>query len=380
MILLSSSGDNVQTSDDRSDTLIVGTVEGVFVLRRAVDGEWSIVGRGLEGCNVSALTVDDRGVIAATHGVGLARSDDGGKSWRWINQGITQFDVWAVRSGFVSGRHIILAGTMPAHLFRSDDGGEHWRELPAVASMPTYPQWFFPPPPHQGHVKDIVIQDGRILVGIEIGALLSSKDGGETFEALPVDPSVAEVDLHRILVHPDRPGRIIISNGVVGMMRSNDDGRTWTRGPFPPGLNYPDPLVLHPTDPDLVFVAGGVGWPPHWYALGRARGKISRSRDGGLTWERLLGGLPDGQRALYGGLTLAAWKGGFDLFAADSDGQLFESCDGGDTWRVIAEVGAVSKGDFYRALAKNRPRLANVDDMKFSEAGAKRVAEFSATR
>lgn len=50
-----------------------------------------------------------------------------------------------------------------------------------------------------------------------------------------------------------------------------------------------------------------------------------RSHYGRKTWTRLLGGLPDGQRALFGAMTLASHENGMSLFAGDSDGQIFES-------------------------------------------------------
>ena len=72
--------------------------------------------------------------------------------------------------------------------------------------------WCFLPPPRIGHVKDIVIDGDRLMVGIEIGALLTSTDFGETFEDLHVDPQVGENDIHRILVNQARPNRILIAN------------------------------------------------------------------------------------------------------------------------------------------------------------------------
>ena len=132
---------------------------------------------------------------------------------------------------------------------------------------------------------------------------------------------------------------------------------------------------MHPDDPDLIFLTAGVGWPPHWYKSGRGRGKIARSRDGGLTWERLLGGLPDGQRAVFSALTMEVWDGDYALYAADTDGQIFESVDGGDRWSVIADVPAVSKGEFYRGLVKDRVPLTTVDEVAVNPAAATRFAE-----
>ena len=376
MILISNGGENSCRVAQPGTAMAIGTVDGVFLLESKTAENWFLVHRALEGIFVSGLTQLESGaLVAATHGCGVARSDDGGRSWRFVNAGITQFDAWAIRSGRLCGEEVLIAGTMPACLFISRDGGENWRELTALRDVEGCGRWFFPPPPHQAHVKEIVIQGNRLYAGIEVGALLVSEDGGESFRSLPVDPEPAEIDMHRIAVHPDRPGRLIVSNGLVGMMESHDDGATWDRSSFGDCLNYPEPMVIHPDQPDLVFVGGGVGWPPHWYRLGRARGRIARSRDGGKSWSLLLGGLPNGQRAMWGGLTLEAWHNGYAVYTADTDGQVFASRDGGDNWVMIAEVAPVSKGDFYRGLAKGRPRMANVDDMIFFEAAKERMGK-----
>ena len=142
------------------------------------------------------------------------------------------------------------------------------------------------------------------------------------------------------------------------MMSSEDSGATWQKMKMPDEANYPDAVVIHPDQPDLLFMSAGVGWPVHWYELGRARGKIFRSRDAGKTWERLLGGLPNGQRALFSGLTIEARNDGYSLHAVDTDGQVFESLDGGDSWTIIADVPPVSKADFYKGLVRDRVKLA----------------------
>jgi photosystem II stability/assembly factor-like uncharacterized protein len=303
----------------------------------------------------------------------VARSDDGGLTWKLANAGLGQFDVWVVKAERLGGRERLFAGTLPAHLFASDDGAATWRELTALREVPSAPQWSFPPPPHQGHVLDIGVLEEKLYVGIEVGALLRSDDAGETFRELPVNPDVSEVDIHRLVLHPKRPRRIIAATGW-GMIQSDEGGTTWRKGERLPGIDYPIPLVAHPDDPDLLFVAGGEGWPPNWYQIGRSRAKIARSRDGGASWQRLLGGLPDGQRPTFGGLALEAWEGGFTVLAADTDGQIYESADGGERWSVVCEAAAVSKGEQYRGLAKGRTALVGTDSLVFAEAGQRRVS------
>ena len=375
MILLSNGGSHSQRAPAPSDTIIVGTVDGIAVLKR-MPGGWEIAHRALAGCSVTAVTADEDGTLyAATHGIGVARSVDGGITWTWCNTGLAHFDLWSARAGRLQGRPVVLVGSLPAHLYISEDAGNSWRELTAMRDVASRPEWVFPPPPRVGHVKDIVIDGERLLVGIEIGALLVSTDFGRTFRDLRIDPVVGECDVHRILTHAAAPRRITVANGLVGLLTSDDDGATWRKHPMPAEADYPDPIVVHPDDPDLMFLTAGVGWPQHWYKIGRARGKIFRSRDAGQTWDRLLGGLPDGQRALFGALTIEACPDGFGLYAADSDGQIFESLDGGDRWRVIADTAPVAKGEFHRGLVRDRVKLATTDDIVIkSPAGARLAA------
>ncbi len=374
MILLSNAGSTTFVSKAASDQLVVGTVDGVAVLRRERSA-WKVVRKCLEGCNVSAVTQTPGGTLfAATHGVGVARSLDDGLTWKWCNRGIEDFDLWAAKGGQLNGRDTVCVGSLPANVYLSEDEGENWRVLPALREVQSTPEWSFPPPPHVGHIKEIVIDGDRLLVGIEIGGFLLSTDYGRSFSEFAVEPEPIERDIHRILVHPDRPGRFIVANGIVGVMSSTDHGATWWRNPMPKTGNYPDAFVLNPSDPDELFLAAGDGWPVQWYERGRARGRIYRSRDAGLTWERLLGGLPDGQRALFGALSIETCPEGCNLFAADSDGQVFESRDGGEHWTIIADVPPVSKGEFHRALVKDRRMLANVDDVQASPAALARLA------
>ena len=377
MILLSNGGANTFRSDEACDRLIVGTVDGIFVLVRE-RSEWNVASRALEGCYVSAVTQLSSGtLIAATHGVGVARSTDAGRTWDWVNTGITHLDLWAAGSGTLQRRDVVLVGSLPTHVFISEDDGLTWRDLPALKRVPSASQWFFPPPPRIGHVKNIVVAEDRLYVGIEIGALLVSRDFGESFDDLHVEADPRESDIHRLLVNPRSPEKMIAAVGLVGLVRTVDGGASWTRDPILPDMEYPDGFVMHPDEPDTLFLAAGSGWPNTWYRRKRAQGRIGRSRDGGATWERLLGGLPDGQRSLFSALSLLAYRDGFDLFAVDTDGQVFESRDGGDRWTMIADIAPVSKGEFHRALAKDRPRIASVDDVKVSGAAAVRLGATS---
>ena len=108
MILLSNGGHNTHRAVAPSRTIVVGTVDGIAILRKADDG-WGLAHRALAGCSVSAVTVADDGTLfAATHGVGVARSRDGGQVWEWVNTGIDRHDLWAARAGRLQGRDVVF--------------------------------------------------------------------------------------------------------------------------------------------------------------------------------------------------------------------------------------------------------------------------------
>ncbi len=228
MILLSNGGSNVFRQDGPADRLIVGTADGLFTLTRSnPDRGWRVAHQAMVGAHFGAVTQFASGtLIAASHGLGVARSTNGGESWEWSNDGLTHFDLWAARGGMLQGRDVALVGSMPAYLMMNTDDGRSWSELPAMRQVASTGAWTFPPPPRLGHVKDIVIDGDRLFVGIEIGALLVSDDFGRSFKDLRIDPDPTECDVHHILIDPSEPQRMLAAVGLVGIMRSADGGTT----------------------------------------------------------------------------------------------------------------------------------------------------------
>ena len=165
MILLSNGGTNSHRSAAHSKTMLIGTVDGVVLLERGPQF-WTIKHRALGGCSVSAVTASEDGALfAATHGFGVARSEDGGYSWTWVLDGLDHMDFWSARAGKLMGRDVVAVGSLPAHLYISENRGKSWRELPALRNVPSASKWCFPPPPRIGHIKDIVFDGDRLLVG-----------------------------------------------------------------------------------------------------------------------------------------------------------------------------------------------------------------------
>src|SRR5215510_4863885 len=87
-----------------------------------------------------------RRLYAGTTKSGMFRSDDGGQSWREINQGIIYKEIWSLVQHPRSGE--LYVGTGPASVFKSLDRGESWLDSEQFRTMPESIDWTFPPPPH----------------------------------------------------------------------------------------------------------------------------------------------------------------------------------------------------------------------------------------
>ena len=353
-IALSHGGPTIYRSPRRSQQVLLGTVQGVVCMERDADGPgWHIAHRTLTDKHIHALLIEpESGTIFAgvNHG-SIFASVDGGHSWEPRDQGLTEHDVYSLACTRLPGGLRLFAGTEPAHLFASDDLGRRWAELPALRSGDTS-HWRFPAPPHIAHTKHITVHPHdpqTLFVGVEQGGLLRSTDAGQTFQVIPG----MDEDVHRTLIDPGNPDRMYVTTGI-GMYVTSDGGKTWeqwTDQRHPIG-GYPDLLVHHPRRPELMFVASAEHGPGGWYRDHYAGSRISRSADGGRTWEAVREGFPERPlRTAFEAMCLEDWGESFSVLAATATGEVWCSDDGGQRWReVLNGLAPISKGPHYRAF------------------------------
>ncbi len=345
-------GDTILSSGSLSTQVLVGTLDGVVTIDREGSG-WKVTNRSLQGKHVHALLFEEgsgQWFAGVTKG-GIFASSDGGKSWEQRDKGLTENDIYSLSKARVDGKVRLFAGTEPASLFISDDLGQNWTERPGLKSVPSREKWTFPAPPHTPHLKHISFQPGNsntIFGSIEVGALLKSTDGGVTWKELD---GVYE-DVHRCIVNPQNPKHLYVTGGQ-GLWQTKDDGATW-ENTFSPGSEYggyPDQLVFKPSDPNYMLISAGEKSPGAWRTEHRANSRISRSRDGGATWEVLSGGLQDKMQHSVEAMCLEDAGGQAQVFAGTTGGTILWSKDGGEHWEtIIKDLAPVSKGGHYRPL------------------------------
>jgi len=304
--------------------LTIGTKKGVFVAEGSKSRRrFALRGPCGPGIPVYSTLIDTRGtprIFASScnpfFGMKVLRSTDLGRTFKETtsapafpkDDGRALANIWSIEPG--SGKKELLCGVEPAALFRSADGGDSWEMVAGISNHEHARKW---QPGNGGLCMHTIIRDGkRIHLGISTGGHYVSEDGGDTFTASNTGvgagfapdpyPEFGQC-VHKIARHDAAPGRLYMQNHGgwadwtgpggprpdIGVLRSDDYGKTWrsiARG-LPSDFGFP--LVVHPHDPDTVYV---MPLEPTTRTCPGAAPALWRSENGGDSWSRLAKGLP----------------------------------------------------------------------------------------
>lgn len=221
-------------------------------------------------------------LYVGTDDAGVFKSGDSGKSWERLS-GIDHPRITAIAVSPVDGA--VYAGTEPSSLFVSRDGGASWRELEGMKNLPSAPTWSFPPRPWTSHVRAMALSHkdpDLILVGIELGGVVRSTDGGDTWQD---QRPGAQPDCHALATHPVAPD-IVYEAAGGGFAESRDFGDTWEGMDEGLGHRYTWGLAVDGSDTELVHLSAATG-PGRAHGSGPSDAAIYRRRGGG-SWEPIL--------------------------------------------------------------------------------------------
>jgi hypothetical protein len=301
--------------------MILFAATGDSIVRIDRDAGTAGVALARSGAQCVALHPLRRDVVyAGSRGQGLWRSADAGRTWEDCH--LPAPDVFSVAISAADGS--VYAGCEPSMLFASRDEGRTWRELESLRAIPSAPTWSFPPRPWTSHVRWIAPSPHHpslLLAGIELGGVMRSEDGGETWAD---HRPGAKLDAHALAWHPEARGRAYEAAGD-GSAWSFDGGDTWAATDEGRDRNYVWALAVDPGDPDTWYVSAAPG-PFHAHADRPADAAIYRWQGGG-PWRALV----EGSAAMP--YALAAVNG--DLIAAYRSGRIDVSSDRGATWQQL---------------------------------------------
>jgi photosystem II stability/assembly factor-like uncharacterized protein len=221
----------------------------------------------------------------------------------------------------------------------------------------------------KGHPKDAYF-------GATGGGLWKTTDGGESWKPV-TDHQITSSSVGAVAVSESNPDIVFIGTGEScirgniqpgdGVYKSSDAGKTWTHVGFTKS-DAISKIRIHPTNPDIVFVADFGD-----YSVSSDERGIYKSTDSGRTWQRKLfrdnktGGVDiaidrKNPNVMYAALW-EAFRVEYSMSSGGPGSGLFKSTDGGETWKeitrnpglpagVVGKIGiAVSGADSNRLYA-----------------------------
>ncbi|HVS13562.1 MAG TPA: hypothetical protein VMV46_06550 [Thermoanaerobaculia bacterium] len=207
--------------------------------------------------------------------------------------------------------------------------------------------------PHRGGrvtaVAGVLQQRETFYMGATGGGVWKTDDLGTTWRNVS-DGYFSTSSIGAIDVADSDPNVVYVGTGSAcirsnivtgrGVYRSTDAGATWSFLGLRESGAIGD-LVVHPNDPDLVYLAA-LG---HLFGPNAERG-VFRSQDGGATWEKVLyvsertGAVdlamdPSNPRKIFASAWTAERKP-WTILSGSEEGGLFVTHDGGDTWERVS--------------------------------------------
>ncbi len=359
-----------------SDQLLVGTRKGLFrVARGAARAAWEITSADFLATPVPIVLPDARtsAIYAALDhehfGVKLHRSDDSGETWREIDvpvyppkpDGLDDRDpvtgepvewslrkIWALEAdtGASNGDARLWCGTMPGGLFLSESRGESWSLVRSLWDHPKRHEWMGGGFDYPG-IHSICVNpanDDHVAVGVSVGGVWETVDGGTTWQCraqgmwadyVPAerayDPYVQ--DPHRVVQCAADP-KWLWATHHNGSYVSSDGARSWRELSMRPS-SFGFAVAVHPHEPRTAWFVPAVSDDHRIPARGQV--VVTRTRDGGATFEVLREGLP--QRHAYDIVyrhALDVDDSGGVLAFGSTTGSLWVSEDQGDSWSAIS--------------------------------------------
>lgn len=305
------------------------------------DDVWAAVGHGHFGAKLHRSR--DRG---ATFGEVAAPSyparpegtpEDRDPMGRVIKWSLDQ--IWCLEGG----ARTLWCGTLPGGLFRSDDGGGSWHLQRSLWDRPERKKWMGGGYEVPG-IHSVCLEGDRVAVGVSTGGVWVSEDRGESWELrgrglyaayMPTELKfdLVSQDVHRMSACAAAPDVIWLQHHN-GAFRSTDAGRTFSELQVPPS-SFGFAVAAHPRDPQTAWFVPAVKDELRVPVDGAL--VVSRTRDGGKTFQALRAGLPQ-EHAYH-----LVYRHGLDvdptgqrLAMGSTTGSLWFSQDGGDAWATLS--------------------------------------------
>jgi photosystem II stability/assembly factor-like uncharacterized protein len=274
-------------------------------------------------------------------------------------------------------------GATGGGIWKTTDGGLTWRPMSdkqiktssvgALAIAPSNPDIVY------AGMGETELR-GNVIQG---DGVYKTTDAGKTWTSMGLEKTQA---ISRIRVHPTNPDVVFVAalgnpygpNPERGVFRSKDGGKSWERVLFRDDKTGAVDLAMDPKNPDVLYAGmWEVFRTPHSLSSGGPGGSLYKSTDGGATWIDISksAGLP---KPIWGkvGVSVSGADGNrlYAIIEA-KDGGIFMSDDAGGNWKLINEDRRIRQRAFYYSRiyadpqAKDTFYVLNTSTYRSTDAG-----------
>ncbi len=258
-------------------------------------------------------------------------------------------------AGHPADRATFYFGAVGGGVWKTTNGGSHWRNISdgyfntaAVGALAVAP----------GNPNVIYAGTGEATIRSDVShgdGVYRTVDGGRTWEQVGLNDTK---HIGAIIVHPTNPDIVFVAalghafgpNDERGVFRSQDGGNSWQRVLYKSDKAGAIDLAFDGTNPRIIYASILQARRYPWKIdSGGGDSGLWRSVDGGDTWDDISHnhGLPQGMLGKISVTTTKARPGRVWALVEAEDGALFRSDDYGESWIRLCEDAALRTRAWY---------------------------------
>lgn len=310
-------------SPSEANTIYIVTPRGpnlndgaTLLRRRGVGGKWEILSPNFTQSEVQALAVAENAgqirLYVSLYNVGIIRSDNEGKTWQTINNGLLSFSNSSLIVDQKNPTTLYAGSHLRRGVFSSTDGGDRWQDISgdelfgaSIVAL-TYTN-----------------EEEALLAGTDAGQIWRRPSEAEKWTPVSTIPGIGAVNV--LVAEPTMGAYVYAGTSNGSVLVSTNGGKNWGFLARIPSVYYITSLVVMPGQPEHVFAAT--------YSIGGYT--VLQSVDGGREWEPV-----DNDQFTREQLKLYIDRQAPSTLYAAGDAGLFETSNDGASWLFSPDIGS----------------------------------------